>query len=426
VSNRRLVGSGVTEKSLRRKTNRRSAESTQPVSGFSINIVAFNSVSSLDEPGKQPCDLLLQRRSKVHLGCRASTPMIEKQRTRQSDELKIFHDVAKALTSSLDLDTVLQTILDKIAAHFKPETWSLLLREEETGELYYTVAVGKGCESVNALRLTTGESLARWVVEHGEALVINDVSCDARLKPDTTDSFFGSPCSVICLPVGASGKVLGVMELVNSDRKIYTRGEMLLQALADYAAIAIENARAVQRIQELSITDDTTGVYNSRHLFTVLADEVRRSERFGYEFSMLFVDLDRFKLINDEHGHMVGSKLLGQFGRCLRKNLRLVDAAFRYGGDEFAVLLPQTGKEAAILVARRLLRTFRERDWLTDEGLALKLRASVGIATYPQDGATSHAIVQSADEVMYQVKEAGRDSIAVAGVGIVGLEDRPS
>ena len=117
------------------------------------------------------------------------------------------------------------------------------------------------------------------------------------------------------MPVRAGGRVLGVMELVNSDMNIYGRGEMLLQALADYAAIAIENARAVQRIQELSITDDCTGVYNSRHMLTVLAEEVRRSERFGYEFSVLFMDLDHFKSINDEHGHLIGSKLLGQFGQ---------------------------------------------------------------------------------------------------------------
>jgi diguanylate cyclase (GGDEF)-like protein len=102
-----------------------------------------------------------------------------------------------------------------------------------------------------------------------------------------------------------------------------------------------------------------------------------------------------------------------------------VDAAFRYGGDEFAVLLPQTGKEAATLVARRLLRTFREMKWLTEEGLSLQVRASIGIATYPQDGATSQAIVQSADELMYKVKEAGRNSIAVAGIGVVGMEDKP-
>ena len=151
---------------------------------------------------------------------------------------------------------------------------------------------------------------------------------------------------MVCVPVRTGGKVLGVIQLVNIDMQVYARSEMLLQTLADYAAIAIENARAVRRIQELSITDDCTGLYNARHLFTVLADEVNRSARFGYEFTLLFLDLDHFKRVNDEHGHLVGSKLLAEVGECLRENLRLVDAAFRYGGDEFAILLPQTSREA--------------------------------------------------------------------------------
>lgn len=353
-------------------------------------------------------------------GLRAAAPMTDQD--RQSDELKIFHDVAKALTSSLDLDTVLQTILEKIAAYFKPDSWALLLQDEQSQELYYTVAVGPGCDRVNALRLTTGESLPRSVVENGEPLVVSDIGRDPRIDQATRGEFFAENCSVLAIPVRGTGKVLGVMELVNSDMNIYVRGQMLLQALADYAAIAIENARAVQRIQELSITDDCTGVYNSRHMFTVLAEEVRRSERFGYEFSVLFMDLDHFKHINDEYGHLVGSKLLGQFGQFLRRNLRLVDAAFRYGGDEFAVLLPQTGKDAAIRVARRLIKTIREREWLNEAGLSLKLKASVGIATYPHDGTTPHEIVQSADELMYMVKVGGRDSIAAASRGIIGLD----
>ena len=340
---------------------------------------------------------------------------------RQSYELKIFHDVAKALTSSLDLDTILQTILEKMAAYFKPATWSLLMLDESSEDLYYTVAVGKGCESVNALKFKTGESLARWVIEHGEPLVIQDVNQDERIDPGSKDAFFAEPCSVVCMPVRTGGKVLGIMQLVNIDMQVYKPSEMLLQALADYAAIAIENARAVNRIQELSITDDCTGLYNARHLFTVLSEELHRSERFGYEFSLLFLDLDHFKEVNDEYGHLIGSKLLGQVGLCLRENLRLVDAAFRYGGDEFAILLPQTGKDAALLVARRLMTMFRTKEWLAGHGFTLRLRASIGIACYPADATTPQAMVHRADELMYQVKQAGRDSIAVAGQGLVGL-----
>jgi diguanylate cyclase (GGDEF)-like protein len=103
--------------------------------------------------------------------------------------------------------------------------------------------------------------------------------------------------------------------------------------------------------------------------------------------------------------------------------LRLIDAAFRYGGDEFIILLPQTGKDAAIFVARRLVATFSNVRWLADQDISPPVSASIGIATYPQDGTTSQAVIQRADEAMYQVKQAGRNNIAAAGRGIVGLID---
>ena len=344
-------------------------------------------------------------------------------KNRPTYELDIFHDVAKTLTSSLDLDTILQSIMEKMAAYFEPAAWSLLMLDEASEEFYYAAMVGKGCERVNALTLKTGETLARWVVDKGEPIVISDVNQDPRLQRPINGDFFADGCSVVCVPVRTGGKVLGIIQLMNVDMQIYKRNELLLQTLADYAAIAIENARAVRRVQELSITDPCTGLYNARHLFTVLAEEVHRSQRFGYEFSLLFIDLDNFKRVNDEHGHLIGSKLLGEVGKSLRDHLRLVDAAFRYGGDEFAVLLPQTSKEAALFVARRLMAVFRGAVWLRDESLPVAVRASVGIACYPADAITPEAIVQLADEMMYQVKQAGRDNVSVAGLGIMGWEE---
>ena len=344
-------------------------------------------------------------------------------KNRQTYELDIFHDVAKTLTSSLDLDAILQIIMEKMAAYFEPAIWSLLMLDEASNELYYAATAGEGWESVNALTLKTGETLARWVVEKGEPIVIADVNRDPRLQLASDDDCFAGECSVVCVPVGTGGKVLGIIQLMNVDIRVYTRNELLLQTLADYAAIAIENARTVRRVQELSITDNCTGLYNARHLFTVLAEELHRSQRFGYEFSLLFIDLDHFKAINDEHGHPVGSKLLGQVGHSLRDHLRLVDTAFRYGGDEFAVVLPQTSKEAALFVARRLMTVFHTRLWLPDETSGVTLRASVGIACYPADATTPEIIVQLADEMMYQVKQAGRDNISVAGMGIVGWQE---
>jgi diguanylate cyclase (GGDEF)-like protein len=192
-----------------------------------------------------------------------------------------------------------------------------------------------------------------------------------------------------------------------------------LQALCDYAAIAIDNARAVERIQELTITDDCTGLYNARHLYKTLEAEVYRSARFGYEFSVIFVDLDHFKQVNDTYGHLVGSKLLAEIGYAVKANLRLIDSAFRYGGDEFVVLLPQTGKEAALLVARRLRDVFRQSTFLKDDALNLSVRASIGLASYPHDAKSAHEIIRQADEMMYMVKNTTRDNIAVAQQGVI-------
>jgi diguanylate cyclase (GGDEF)-like protein len=345
---------------------------------------------------------------------------------RQLHELKIFHDVAKALTSTLDLNTILQTIMEKMAAYFEPATWSLVMVDDNTQEPYCAASVGRGAEGLARLRLTNGTSLAGWVINHGHPLVIENVNADPSIDSDSRAGWFDGSCPVVCVPVRTSSKVLGVIELVNIDMEVYLQSQMLLQTLADYAAIAIENSHAVRRIQELSITDDCTGLYNARHLFTVIAEELHRSARFGYEFTLLFLDLDHFKYVNDQYGHIVGSKLLAQVGQALRESLRLVDAAFRYGGDEFAILLPQTSKESGLGVARRIAKLFRERHWLHDEDFEIKLRASIGVSTYPVDGTTPQEIVQRADDMMYAVKQAGRDNIAVSGSGIVGLDENPA
>jgi len=338
-------------------------------------------------------------------------------------DLTIFHDVAKALTSSLDLDSILETIMQKMAAYFEPATWALVMLDETSGEPHYAAPVGPEFHRLNDVRLKEGQSLADWVLGTGESIVFSDLRDAPEVDVATVDSRIAKDCAVVCLPVHTVNSIFGVIQLMGIDLRVYEQNELFLRTIADYAAIAIENARAVRRIQELSITDDCTKLYNQRHLFTVLDEEVHRSARFGYEFSLLFLDLDHFKDVNDRYGHIVGSKLIAMAGQCLRENLRLIDAAFRYGGDEFAILLPQTSRDAGLFVARRILRAFHHRDWRPEPNISIALRASIGVAGYPQDAITPQEIVHSADELMYQVKQAGRDNIAVAGSGIVGIAD---
>jgi GAF domain-containing protein len=230
------------------------------------------------------------------------------QLTRQSQELNIFHDVAKALTSSLDLDSILQTIMEKMAEYFRPDTWSLLMVDEPNDELYFAIAVGEKSEALKDVRLKVGEGIAGWVAKHGEPVISDDVDHDPRFSRRADEATKMETRSLIAVPLRSRLRVLGVIQLVNVDRAQFRDQEIFfLRALCDYAAIAIENARWVEKIQELTITDDCTGLFNARHLYKTLETEVYRSARFAYEFSVLFIDLDHFKQVNDTHGHLIGS-----------------------------------------------------------------------------------------------------------------------
>jgi diguanylate cyclase (GGDEF)-like protein len=341
-------------------------------------------------------------------------------RVRHLEELSIFHDVAKALTSSLDLDAVLQTVMDNIAKFFKPDTWSLLMVDEQKEELYFAIAVGPAAETLKTLRLKVGEGIAGWVAKHGESLIVPDVYTDPRFAKRIDEMTKWQTRSMICVPLKSKNRVLGVIQLINSPVDNFGENEMFfLHALCDYSAIAIDNARAVEKIQELTITDDCTGLYNARHLYKTLEAEVYRSQRFNYEFSVCFLDLDHFKRVNDEHGHLIGSKLLADIGYRIKSTLRLIDYAFRYGGDEFVVLLPQTSKDQALIVAKRLRDIIRNAPFPMDGGLMLNVCASMGVASFPEDAKTAHEIIRQADEMMYMVKNTTRDNIAVAQQGII-------
>jgi diguanylate cyclase (GGDEF)-like protein len=339
----------------------------------------------------------------------------------EGSEVTLFHELGKALTSSLQLDQVLRTIMEKINEVLRPDTWSLLLMDPEKHELYFQIATGKGADALKDVRIKVGQGLAGWVAESGEAVVVPDTSKDSRFFGQVDERTKVATRSIVAVPVRFREQCLGVIELINcvGPEGFSQRDLALLEALADYAAIAIENARHVQRIHELTITDDCTTLYNARHLNFMLDTELYRSHRYAFEFSLIFIDLDHFKTVNDTYGHLMGSKLLAEIGTAIKEKCRLIDLAFRYGGDEFVLLLPQTSKENAIGVASRLHKLIREAVWLKEAGLNVHITASVGVASYPSDSRTKAELLHLADEAMYLVKNTSRDSVAAAGVGIL-------
>src|SRR5437762_806350 len=186
---------------------------------------------------------------------------------RKIQELGIFHDVAKALTSSLDLDSILQTIMEKMAEYFRPDNWSLLMVDEEREELYFAIAVGKAAESLKNVRLKVGEGIAGWVAKHGERVVVPDVYTDPRFAKRIDEMTQWETRSIICVPLRSKLRVLGVIQLVNVRMENFTDQEsFLLQAICSYAAMAIVYARSAEKVQQTTITGDCNVLYDARHL----------------------------------------------------------------------------------------------------------------------------------------------------------------
>jgi diguanylate cyclase (GGDEF)-like protein len=327
------------------------------------------------------------------------------------DDLLVFHQLTRSLTSSFDLNTILRTILEHMERIIEAELWTMLMLDENTQELYYALAGGGEQPTLSELRVKVGEGVAGWVVEHGETLIVPEAQFDARverepgMKPQRVRS-------LIAIPLRGRKGTHGAIEIFNPRAEQMTDYVIaFLHILADHAAIAIENAHDVARIQQLTITDDTTGLYNVRHLYDVLTRELKRGGRERKPVSLAFLDLDRFKTVNDQHGHLIGSELLAQAGQRLQELSRKQDWCFRYGGDEFVIVMPETTSKAALAQATVLLRALMETEFRMKGGLRLRVSASVGLATAPDDATSVHGVIGAADARMYAVKSDGRGTV---------------
>ncbi len=194
----------------------------------------------------------------------------------------------------------------------------------------------------------------------------------------------------------------------------------LLGTMLEGPAQALDNALRLRRAEALSVTDDLTQLYNSRYLNQVLRRESKRASRSGRPLSLLFLDLDGFKGVNDHHGHQAGSRALVEAAAVIRRCARETDVVARFGGDEFAIILPDTGSEGATAVADRVRERVGEHPFLAGDGLGLRLTASVGVATLPDVAASAEELVRAADMAMYQVKGSGKNGVRVAQADTLG------
>ncbi len=209
------------------------------------------------------------------------------------------------------------------------------------------------------------------------------------------------------------GQPLGLLVLSSRERNFFAHTETQpLESVADIFASAIQNAHYVQRVKQLAYLDGLTGIFNRRYFEVRITEEIERARRYGTDLSVIIVDVDRFKALNDDFGHLLGDEVLRQVSSLLARLVRKIDVVCRYGGEEFVILLPQTTSQQALTVADKLRTAVGEWQF---PGVPRALTISGGVAMFPDHGVTRDQLVQAADGALYAAKQAGRNRMLSAG-----------
>ena len=314
-------------------------------------------------------------------------------------------DIVRAVNATVEPLKIAESIVDEASTWVPAPGWAVVA--EVAGQL--SVLAERGVSPALAPAVL---AVATWVTTRGQEFLTADLARDARLR-----STVGG--TAVAFPLASRGRRVGA--LVALDSRTSSREPRLspgfLEAagvLLDAAAVALDGALRLKRAEALSLTDDLTGLSNSRYLNLALRRETKRATRNGRPLSLLFLDLDGFKRINDAHGHLFGSRALVEAGGVIRGSARETDVVARFGGDEFALVLPETGGEGAFAVGERVRERVAAHRFLAGDGLDIHLTVSVGVATLPDVAASSEALMQAADTAMYRVKESGKNGIQAA------------
>jgi len=324
-------------------------------------------------------------------------------------------DIIKTIILTLDLDKLVTLLMDAAVEITGADLGLLALYEEETGPLRIYALRGVNLRNLGGEFLGLKPDRLQEIIKRGEVFFIEDVSKDEELAPCQAGVRVLS--SLIILPIISKGKRLGVVvvgKTVGGEKGFQEEETSLLSKLIRETSLVVENSLLSRKKDELIIKDDLTKAYNRRFFESYFDEEIRRSQRYSLSLSFIFMDLNNFKRINILYGHFVGSQVLQQVAHRIIGKVRNVDKVVRYGGDEFCIVLPETGPEEAYLVAKRVREVIESKPYECTESKCHSLTGSYGIASFPEHGSTKRELVDSADKAMFLAKDPKRESIIIA------------
>ncbi len=318
------------------------------------------------------------------------------------DQIRLYQ-VSQTIANCLDIDRIQSLVLDAVAKEVgAARGYSSLLDAARTVMLMETKELDREeAEKVDELI----KKRFNWEEE--------TFTAPERVIFDSADGKTGVR-EAILFPLTDKSALNGVVVLIeDEDTPLPTEFNTgNIHFLLEQTALALENAGRYSIAKDLLNIDELTGLYNYRYLDIALEREVKRAERYGLNMAVIFLDVDMLKNVNDNYGHLMGSRALKEIGVVLKKSVREVDIVIRYGGDEYTVILIETGRQGASIVAERIRRTIAEHSFTVGDNLDVKLTASLGFACYPEDTKSKLELLEMADRAMYHGKESGRNIVS--------------
>jgi diguanylate cyclase (GGDEF)-like protein len=323
------------------------------------------------------------------------------------ETLSLLLDLTRDLSADQAVEAALKRVTDAALTLLPGRHSSIRLLDDSGSELIAGARSGEGATE-QPLVFRRGEGVVGWVAERGEVVRLADATQDPRFKPATGQGF--DIRALLSVPLWSGGKTIGVLSVTAPTPDAFTADhELLARLLANCSIPPLDKAR----LERLALTDHHTRAYNQHFLPTCLTDSLERARRTVTPLSLLLCDLDHFKLVNDEHGHLVGDLVLRGFADLVRESVRRGDVLIRRGGEEFVLVMPDTPEETARGVAERICQRLRDRPLSGGPGVAVRQTVSVGVASW--DGLEDAASLERrADFAMYDAKRGGRDLVAVA------------
>jgi diguanylate cyclase (GGDEF)-like protein len=330
---------------------------------------------------------------------------LERQRARQLEAINV---IAQQSTAVMELEDLLTRACSVIQQAFQVPQVSMLLRED--GDLVMRAFHGEltPCFPPGA-RLPAAQKPWSQVLASTGTVIEKDLGAEAE-----SFRLFKESASRMSIPLISFGQTLGVLTLHSSHVNAFRDGELQsLESVADICANSIQNAHYVERVKQLAYLDGLTGIFNRRFFEMRILEEIERARRYGTGMAVIMADIDQFKRLNDEFGHLLGDEVLRQVSSIFHQQVRKIDVVCRYGGEEFAVLLTQTNAAQALTVAEKLRKTVE--DWQFP-GVPRRITISAGIAGFPVHGMSRDELVRAADSGLYAAKQAGRNRVCIAKV----------